>query len=103
MEGIRPNLVPVPASELLKKCKKKEDIINICRELGKFYYINYYLIGYFFPKEKGFDGKFFLQWGSGQKKVKYIYYLFHSYLNLVRLVDTHFDTLLKIKTLRKYI
>ena len=35
MEGNEQNLVPVPASELLKKCKKKEDIINICRELGK--------------------------------------------------------------------
>jgi len=36
MQEIRPNLVPVPATELLRKCKKKEDLINICRELGKF-------------------------------------------------------------------
>jgi hypothetical protein len=28
------DLVPVQASELMKKCKNKEDLINICRELG---------------------------------------------------------------------
>ena len=27
-------LVPYPAEELLKKCKCKEDIVNICREMG---------------------------------------------------------------------
>ena len=34
MEENIPNLVPLPASELLKKCRKKEDLINICRKLG---------------------------------------------------------------------
>lgn len=29
------NLVAYPASELLKKCKCREDIVNVCRELGK--------------------------------------------------------------------
>lgn len=29
------NLIPVPAADLLKKCKNKENIINIARELGK--------------------------------------------------------------------
>ena len=29
------NLFAYPASKLLKKCKCREDIVNICRELGK--------------------------------------------------------------------
>ena len=29
------NLVPYNARELIKKCKTKKDIINICREIGK--------------------------------------------------------------------
>ena len=33
------NLVSYKASELLKKCKCREDIINICRELGNLIYI----------------------------------------------------------------
>jgi len=28
-------LVTVSASELLKKCRNREDIINFCREIGK--------------------------------------------------------------------
>ena len=63
------NLVPVPAAELLKKCRNKEDIVNFCRELGKFKYNIFIFVGFFFPREKGFDGKFFLQWGAGKKKV----------------------------------
>ena len=34
MENLQGNLVSYQASELLKKCKCREDIINICRELG---------------------------------------------------------------------
>ena len=34
-------LVPYPAEELLKKCKCKEDIINICWEMGKYFYITF--------------------------------------------------------------
>ena len=29
------NLIAYPASELLKKCQSHEDIVNICREMGK--------------------------------------------------------------------
>ena len=39
MIGPEQNLVKYEASELLKKCKCREDIINICRELGKLIYI----------------------------------------------------------------
>ena len=28
------NLVAYPASDLMKKCKCHEDIVNICREMG---------------------------------------------------------------------
>ena len=35
MQQEGPQLVPYPAEEILKKCKCKEDIINICREMGK--------------------------------------------------------------------
>ena len=41
------NLVPVKASELLKKCKNKEDLRNICRELGKKLFYIMIFIGYF--------------------------------------------------------
>ena len=69
MEFSNSNLVPVPAADLLKKCKNKEDIANFCRELGKINNNIIIIIGFFFPREKGFDGKFFLQWGQGKKKV----------------------------------
>jgi hypothetical protein len=39
MQGSQGNLVPFSASELLKKCKCHEDIVNICREMGKNNYI----------------------------------------------------------------
>ena len=35
MQLEQPRLVPYPAKESLKKCKCKEDIVNICREMGK--------------------------------------------------------------------
>ena len=35
MENNQNNLVPYNARELIKKCKTKQDIINICREIGK--------------------------------------------------------------------
>ena len=35
MQKEQGRLVPYPAEELLKKFKCKEDIINICREMGK--------------------------------------------------------------------
>lgn len=68
-----PHLVPVPASDLLKKCRNKEDIINICRELGNILFFIIFILGYYFPNQKGFDGKFFLQWGAGQKRVIHIF------------------------------
>ena len=34
MQQEEQQLVTVSASELLKKCRNKEDIINICREVG---------------------------------------------------------------------
>ena len=64
------SLIPVPASHLLQKCKCHEDLVNICREIGKFIFYNALNIGFYFPNETGFDGKFFLQWGSGVKKVR---------------------------------
>ena len=60
MEYSNTNLVTVPASDLLKKCKNKEDITNFCRELGKINNNIIIILGFYFPKEKGFDGKFFL-------------------------------------------
>ena len=38
--------------------------------------------GYYFPKEVGFDGKFFLQWGAGTKRVRLFFYFFHQLLEL---------------------
>ncbi len=35
MENSINQLVKVPAKDLLEKCKCKEDIVNLCRELGK--------------------------------------------------------------------
>ena len=70
MESSNINLVPVSATELLKKCKNKEDIVNFCRELGKINVRIIVYIGFYFPKEKGFDGKYFLQLGAGKKKVR---------------------------------
>lgn len=35
MQPLNNQLVPIPASQLLSKCRTHEDIINICRELGK--------------------------------------------------------------------
>ena len=34
MEKVQNNILPYPAFELIKKCKYKEDITNICREIG---------------------------------------------------------------------
>ena len=34
MENQAPGLVPIKAEELHKKCRCREDIINLCRELG---------------------------------------------------------------------
>ena len=34
MQQEEQQLVRVSASELLKKCRNKEDIINFCREVG---------------------------------------------------------------------
>lgn len=42
MEGELQNLVPVAATELLKKSQNKEDLINIYRKLGKKY--NYIIL-----------------------------------------------------------
>ena len=35
MEDQAQGLVPIKAEELQKKCKNREDITNLCRELGK--------------------------------------------------------------------
>lgn len=35
MENQMQQLVPVSAEDLLKKCKCREDLTNLCRELGK--------------------------------------------------------------------
>ena len=34
MEPLNTNLVPVCATDLIRKCRNKEDITNFCRELG---------------------------------------------------------------------
>ena len=34
MEQQRQQLVAVSASDLLKKCRNREDIVNFCREVG---------------------------------------------------------------------
>ena len=60
-------------------------------------------MGYYFPKEKGFDGKFFLQFGCGQKKVSNETYLFNSFLNSERQADMLFVILPRTKILPKYI
>ena len=42
------DLVHVPASELVKKCRYREDIINICRELGNIYKLYFFLWDFIF-------------------------------------------------------
>ena len=103
MESRNVNLVPVPATELLKKCKNKEDIINLCRELGNYDIYIITSIGYFFPREKGFDGKYFLQWGAGKKKVSIFFKLLFSYLILARRADILSDIFQKANTLLRII
>lgn len=72
MENSSNNLVPCNAAEIIKKCRSKEDIQNICREIG-ILFINLF-IGYYWPREPGFDGKYFLQFGAGIKKVSIFLY-----------------------------
>ena len=43
MDGAERTLVPYKASELLKKCKSKEDIINIVREMGILFLLTIYV------------------------------------------------------------
>ena len=69
MEQNNQNLVPISASDILKKCRSHEDIKNIAREIGNYNNTIIFKIGYIFPDEKGFDSKFFLQWGRGEKIV----------------------------------
>ena len=40
MELSQNNLVAYPASDLMKKCKCHEDIVNICREMGNINFIS---------------------------------------------------------------
>jgi hypothetical protein len=68
MKSRNVNLVHIPATELLQKCKNKEDIINLCRELGNYDIYIIIIIRYFFSREKGFDSKYFLQWEPGRRK-----------------------------------
>jgi hypothetical protein len=39
MESRANNLVPYNAKELIKKCRSKQDITNICREIGKKHFL----------------------------------------------------------------
>lgn len=43
MENSINHLIKVPAKELLAKCKWREDIVNISRELGKFELYNNFI------------------------------------------------------------
>ena len=46
--------------------------------------------GYYFPQEVGFDGKYFLQWGAGTKRVR-IYFLYASLVTGIRkIIWIHF-------------
>lgn len=65
--------IRLKVSELLKKFKHKEDRYNFCRQKGKniFSHIinNFFSIGYWLPKEVGFDSTFFVKFLCKQKKV----------------------------------
>jgi len=43
MENQIQQLVPISAEDLLKKCKCREDLTNLCRELGKFIKYNFFI------------------------------------------------------------
>ena len=58
--------VVVKVSDTMTKIKTKEDMINVMRERGKLDYLKNRI---FFPKEPGYDGKYFLQVLTGNKKV----------------------------------
>jgi hypothetical protein len=68
MENIQDNRnILIKASDIIAKCKSKEDRINICRELGNKKFFN--SIGYYLPSDNGYDAKFFLQFMAGKKLV----------------------------------
>ena len=72
-DNIENNKVKIKVSEIISKCKRREDWINFSRELGRSF-INY--LGLYYPNQPGFDGKFFIQFLTGSKKVRYIFLIF---------------------------
>lgn len=83
MERVDINLV-------LSKLRSKEDRINFMRETGK---INYHILGFYMPTDKGFDTKFFVQVLKGQKNVRlYIYIIQLLRLDQIGGVDFPFFT-----------
>lgn len=63
--------VKIKASEVLAKCKRKEDWVNFARELGKFSF--FLIIDLYYPNQPGFDGKFFIKFLKGEKAVSIKY------------------------------
>lgn len=61
----------IEASDLLRKIKTQEDKINFFREQGN---SKIKIIGLYFPKKVGFDGKFFLQVLRGEKQVSNLFF-----------------------------
>ena len=57
----------IKASDIIPKCKSKEDRINTYRELGNLNFLKF--IGYYLPPDNGYDAKFFLQFIAGKKLV----------------------------------
>ena len=72
MKSRNVNLVHIPAKELLQKCKNKEDIINLCRELGNYDIYIIIIIRYFFSREKVSIVSIFCN-GSRAEESKYIF------------------------------
>ena len=52
MQNNNIELVPIQASELIKKCRCHEDLVNFCREIGKENSYNI-LSRIFFPEGNG--------------------------------------------------
>ena len=65
--------------------------------------IIYKYVGYYFPNETGYDGKFFLEFLAGKKSVNYIIINDNSYYHWAALVVTPLNILQKIHYLLKNI
>ena len=73
METQERHTIKVKVSQLMIKCHRRTDMINITRELV------YKYVGYYFPNETGYDRKFFLEFLPGKKLVNCIIINDNSY------------------------